>query len=142
LYYTNEKALAQIAAAPKNWNYALLAFALIGGSTLITFGRWYLLVRAQQFPFRLRDAIRYGFVGLVTNYIAPGSAGGDLFKAVLLARNQTSRRYAAFATVILDRILGLLALFLVGVVATLLPHDFADSPEVKANTALLWIGSL
>jgi hypothetical protein len=142
LYWTHAEAIAKLAAAPKNWNYAILAFALIGGSTLVTFWRWYLLVRTLDFPFRRRDAIRYGFVGLVSNYIAPGSVGGDLFKAVLLVRDQKSRRYAAFATVLLDRILGLLALFMVGVVATLLPHDFPDSPEVTANTTLLWIGSL
>lgn len=142
LYYRNQKALAEIAAAPKNWNYAVFAFGLVAGSTLVTFLRWYLLVRAQGFAFRKRDAIRYGFVGLMTNYIAPGSVGGDLFKAVLLARDQSSRRFVAVATVLLDRILGLLALFMVGVVATMLPHDFPDSPEVKANTAVLWIGTL
>jgi len=142
LYYTHADAIQEIARAPKNWSFAFLAFALIGGSTLVTFGRWYLLVRTLDFPFRLRDAIRYGFVGLVSNYIAPGTVGGDLFKAVLLARDQKSRRYAAFATVLLDRILGLLALFMVGVIATLLPHNFPDSAEVTANTALLWTGSL
>jgi len=142
LYYSNEEALAKVAAAPKDWNYAILAFLLIGGSTLMTFGRWYLLVRAQQFPFRVRDAVRLGFVGLVMNYISPGSVGGDLFKAVLLARDQQSRKAAAVATVLLDRILGLLALFLVGLGATLVPHDFPDSAEVQANTAVLWIGSL
>jgi hypothetical protein len=142
LYYTHAEAIQKLAAAPKNWTYAILAFAFIAGSTLVTFGRWYLLVRTLDFPFRLRDAIRYGFVGLVLNYVAPGSVGGDLGKAWLLVCDQKSRRYAAFATVLLDRILGLLALFMVGVIATLLPHDFPDSPEVTANTALLWIGSL
>ena len=141
LYYSNRVALAQIAAAPKNWTFAVLAFALIGGSNLVTFARWYLLVRAQEFPFRLRDAVRYGFVGLVTNYVAPGSVGGDLFKAWLLARDQSSRRAVAVATVLLDRILGLLALFLVGVVATLLPHHFHESRELQVNTVLLWLGS-
>jgi uncharacterized membrane protein YbhN (UPF0104 family) len=142
LYYTHAEAIQKLAAAPKNWTYAILAFVFIAGSTLVTFGRWYLLVRTLDFPFRLRDAIRYGFVGLVLNYVAPGSVGGDLGKAWLLVCDQKSRRYAAFATVLLDRILGLLALFIVGVIATLLPHDFPDSPEVAANTALLWIGSL
>ncbi len=142
LYFDKKTQLGEIARTPKNWNYAFGALLLIGGSTLATFGRWYLLVRAQGFAFRLRDAVRYGFLGLVANYVAPGSVGGDLFKAVLLARDQSSRRYVAVATVLLDRILGLLALFMVGVVATLIPHDFPDSTEVKANTALLWFGTL
>jgi hypothetical protein len=142
MYFKNQAALERIAAAPKNWGFALLGFVLIGGSTLLTFGRWYLLVRAQEFPFRFRDAVRYGFIGLVSNYVLPGSVGGDLFKAVLLARDQTSRKAVAFATVLLDRILGLLALFMVGAVATLLPHDIPDNPKLELATALLWCGTL
>lgn len=142
LYFQNQKALADIAAAPKNWSFAFLAFGLIGGAALVTFGRWYLLVRAQEFPFRFATAVQYGFVGMMMNYVAPGSVGGDLFKAVLLARDHSSRRTIAVATVVLDRILGMLALFMIGALATLLPHDFPDSPEVQANTAFLWIGTL
>jgi hypothetical protein len=132
----------QIAAAPKNWGFALLAFGLIGGSSLVTFGRWYVLVRAQEFSFRLRDAIRYGFVGMVMNYVAPGAVGGDLFKAVLLARDQTSRRAVAFATVLLDRMLGLLALFVVGACTTLLPQQAPQNANLRLTTILLVCGSL
>jgi len=142
MYYQNQEALFKIAATPKNWIYAFLALVLIGGSTLVTFSRWYLLVRAQEFPFRFRDAVRYGFIGLVSNYVAPGSVGGDLFKAVLLARDQTSRKAVAVATVLLDRILGLLALFMVGACATLLPHDIPHNPKLELATALLWGGTL
>jgi uncharacterized protein (TIRG00374 family) len=142
LYLQNQKALAEIAAAPKSWNFAILAFGLIGGSTLITFARWYLLVRAQEFSFGLRDAVRYGFVGLVMNYVAPGAVGGDLFKAVLLARDQTSRRAVAFATVLLDRVLGLLALFIVGACTALLPQQVPTNPQLRMTTALLLCGSL
>src|SRR5579863_6733435 len=128
LYYQNRQAIGGIARAPKNWNYAVLAFGLIAGSSLITFGRWYLLVRAQAFAFELKDAVRYVFVGMVMNYVAPGAVGGDLFKAVLLARDQTSRRTVAVATVLLDRILGMLALFLVGACTTLMPQQIPANP--------------
>ena len=142
MFYSNRDDLQRIAAAPKAWAYAGLALILIGGSTLVTFCRWYLLVRAQEFPFRLRDAMRYGFIGLISNYVAPGTVGGDLFKAVLLARDQSSRKAVAAATVLLDRILGLLALFMVGAMATLLPNDVPHNPKLELATALLWIGTL
>lgn len=137
----NREALEQVIEAPKIWGELILAFVLILTSTLLTFARWFLLVRGQGFAFRFRDALRYGFAGLVANWVMPGSVGGDLFKAVLLARDQTSRRSVAVATVLLDRILGLLALFMVGVGATLVPHDFPDNPAVKTNTQALWIGT-
>jgi uncharacterized membrane protein YbhN (UPF0104 family) len=138
----NSEALGQIAAAPKDWRFAGLAVALVAASYLVMFARWFVLVQAQGFVLRYRDAVRYGFVGQATNFVAPGTVGGDLFKAVLLARDQSSRRAVAAATVVLDRLLGVLGLFLVGTVATLVPHDFPESPAVKANTTLLWIGSV
>jgi uncharacterized membrane protein YbhN (UPF0104 family) len=142
LYHRNAEALRQIATAPKDWRFAALGFGLVTISYLVMFTRWYVLVRAQEFSLRFLDAVHYGFVGLATNFITPGTVGGDLFKAVLLARDQSSRRAAAAATVVLDRLLGVLGLFLVGTSATLLPHDFPESPAVKANTMLLWCGSV
>jgi glycosyltransferase 2 family protein len=142
LYWQNQKALAQVAQAPKDWGYLLAAVGLIGSSTLVTFLRWYLLVFALGFPFHLRDALRLGFLGLLSNYIAPGSVGGDIVKAILLARDHPSRKTVAVATVLLDRILGLLALFLVGAVASLTPIDVPDDPKLKLCTLLLWAGSI
>jgi uncharacterized membrane protein YbhN (UPF0104 family) len=142
MYYSNRVNILKIAATPKIWGFAVLALLLITAANLITFVRWYLLVRAQEFPFRLRDAVRYGFIGVISNYISLGSVGGDLFKAVLLARDQTSRKSVAVATVLLDRVLGLLALFMVGSVATLLPNEIPQNPKLELATALLWVGTL
>ena len=141
LYSQHSESIAKIIDTPKAWGFAVAGFVLIVGSTLLTFLRWYLLVRAQDFPFRLRDAIRFGFIGLVANYVSPGAVGGDLFKGILLARDQSSRRVVAFATILLDRILGLLALFLVGAVTTLLPSGIPDNPNLKSATLLLWCGA-
>ena len=142
MYYANQDNILKIAATPKIWGFAVLALILITVANLITFVRWYLLVRAQEFAFRLRDAVRYGFIGVISNYISLGSVGGDLFKAVLLARDQTSRKSVAVATVLLDRVLGLLALFMVGSVATLLPNEIPHNPKLELATVLLWAGTL
>jgi uncharacterized protein (TIRG00374 family) len=72
----------------------------------ITFVRWYVLVRAQDLPFTLRNAIRLGLVSFYFNSILPGSVGGDILKAVAVAREQ-SRRTVAVATIIIDRVVGL-----------------------------------
>ena len=75
--------------------------------------RWFFLVRALNLPFRLRDACRLGFLGYLFNFVAPGAVGGDLFKAVFIAREQPGRRAAAISSVIVDRLVGLYALFIV-----------------------------
>lgn len=82
-----------------------LAGLFTGASALITFVRWYGLVRAQELPFTLLGAVRLGAVGYFFNHFLPGAIGGDLVKAVALARSQ-SRRTVAVATVLIDRAIG------------------------------------
>jgi glycosyltransferase 2 family protein len=83
-----------------------LAMVLNFAGLLVTFLRWYILVRAQDLPFTLPNAFRLGFVGYFFNTCLPGSIGGDIVKAWSIAREQ-SRRTVAVATVIVDRVIGL-----------------------------------
>ena len=71
--------------------------------------RWHHLVRALSLPLSFRDAMRYGLVGIFFNTFLPGSVGGDIIKAAVLARGQ-KRRTAAVATVVMDRAIALWAL--------------------------------
>ncbi len=85
------------------------AFAVYVGALFLTLIRWYILVRALDLHVSFRDAIRYGLVGIFFNTFLPGSVGGDIIKAAVLARGQ-SRRAASVATVIMDRAIALWAL--------------------------------
>ncbi len=89
-----------------------------------TIVRWYLLVRALELPFTLRDAFRLGFLGFLFNFVSLGSVGGDFFKAIFIAREQHGHRAEAVATVVIDRIIGLYALFLVASAAVLITGLF------------------
>jgi uncharacterized protein (TIRG00374 family) len=117
----------------------ILPFALAGLftglSAFVTFVRWYLLVRAQELPFTLGGAVRLGAVGYFFNTLLPGSIGGDLVKALALARAQ-HRRTVAFATVLIDRAIGLWALIWL---VALLGGWFwlTDHPVLLANAGLL-----
>lgn len=93
-----------------SWSALAVAVVICAVGVLVTIFRWYLLVRAQDLPFSLYDAIRLGMLGFFFNACLPGSVGGDLVKAAFLAREQ-SRRTQAVATVILDRIIGFAGLF-------------------------------
>jgi uncharacterized membrane protein YbhN (UPF0104 family) len=87
----------------------LLAAGLALVAVLLTIVRWYYLVRAQDLPFTLTNALRLGLVGFYFSIFLPGSVGGDIIKAAFIARGQ-SRRTVAVATVILDRAIALWAL--------------------------------
>src|SRR5262249_19578568 len=88
----------------------LLGVLICFASVLLTFVRWFLLVRAQGLPFTSPAALRLGLMGYFFNNFLPSSVGGDILKAAGIARVQ-SRRTVAVATVLIDRIIGLCGLF-------------------------------
>lgn len=116
LLWANRATLAPIwqkhvvEGAPVNYTPFALAILVCLVSVVLTFIRWYFLVRALDLPFTIKDAIRLGFYGYASSPFLPSSIGGDLVKATFIARGQ-SRRTAAVATVVADRIIGLLGLF-------------------------------
>jgi glycosyltransferase 2 family protein len=100
----------QFMARPKNWPLLLGALVVVFTAVTITIIRWYLLVRALHLRFSLTDAFRLGFLGYLFNFVVVGSVGGDLFKAIFIAREQAGRRAEAVATVLVDRIVGMYGL--------------------------------
>jgi uncharacterized membrane protein YbhN (UPF0104 family) len=93
-----------------------LAMAIYMAGLLLTFVRWFLLVRVIEPNFRLRDAFQLGFIGNVYNLLIPGAVGGDLIKAVFLTRMRINSTQA-IASMVLDRVVGLLGLFVLAGVA-------------------------
>jgi uncharacterized membrane protein YbhN (UPF0104 family) len=143
LFYAYRVQLANLLARRPDWTQFSLAVLVVAASITLTFYRWYLLVWAQDFPFTVKDALRLSFIGYACNFIGPGAAGGDLIKAGLIATEQTSRKGIAAATVLLDRILGVLALFMVGAFSMFFqPPALLAHPVVKTYLAVLWIGTV
>ena len=116
-YHKHPEIFDQLQSEPKNWSLLIAAWVLLSVALMITFFRWYLLVRVLSLPFSLRDAFRLGFVGYFFNLISIGSVGGDLFKALFLAREQPRRRTEAVTTVVVDRLVGLYGLLLIASMA-------------------------
>lgn len=95
---------------PIHAGFLALAFMTGFAAILLTFLRWYVLVRAQDLPFTVPDALRLGFIGFFFNSLMPGSVGGDVIKAAFLAREKKDRKTVAVSTVIMDRAIALWAL--------------------------------
>ncbi len=104
---------------PKQWPLLVAAQTLALTAISISFVRWFLLVRTFGIPFRLIEALRLGFLGYMLNFVSFGSVGGDLFKAILVARDKPSLRPEAVASVLLDRAIGLLGLIILAWVSLL-----------------------
>jgi len=102
---------------PKNWSLLAAAWAVCGLAVTVTLVRWWLLVRALELPLPLSGALRIGFLGYLFNLAPMGLVGGDLLKAVMLARENRTQRTRAVASVAVDRTVGLLMLFIVATTA-------------------------
>jgi len=102
--------------------YLLWALLLLPVSYLITSRRWHMLLGAQDIHMTQGRSFVLNMVGAFYNSFMPGSTGGDLAKAYYAARH-TTHRVRAVLSVIIDRILGLVALIVLGgVMATLQWH--------------------
>ena len=97
-----------------------LALLLYGLVILITVFRWGVLLRVQGIHLPLWELIRLTMIGVFFNMAIPGAVGGDLVKMGYITRQVPDKRTEAVLTILLDRIIGLLALFFVAAVAVLL----------------------
>jgi hypothetical protein len=111
---------ANLRDQPKQWDMLAAAWAFCTVSVLLTFVRWWYLVRALDIPCRFRDAIRISFWGYLFNLAPLGVVGGDLVKTVMLGHEQPKHRAKAVATVVVDRVIGLYLLFVVATAAILI----------------------
>ncbi len=118
---------------PKDWGLLAMAQILVLLGMANNYVRWWVLGRALQLNFSLRDAFRLGALGMLLNQVSPGAVGGDLFKAVFIAREQPGKRTEAVASVLIDRVVGLYAMLLVaGAGYALVPRETPFTGAIRA----------
>lgn len=116
--------------------YLFLAYSLNVGVVALMAYRWWLLytiVDAHPTYFYL---LKVSFVGVFFNNVLPSTIGGDVYRALHMARPKDGRAQLSrsFATVFLDRLIGLLGLLLIGVLAF-----FMQDTVAIPGGARLWI---
>jgi len=101
--------------------YLLAAFLLFVLSLVIRAYRWLILVRSLDPSVSFGRLLRLYFIGQFFNAFLPSSFGGDVVRALELTQDTDTS--AAIGTVLLDRMTGLLVLFVMGLAA--LPFNAA-----------------
>lgn len=99
-----------------NVSFLFLGFLFNLTATTITIVRWRFLVVALDAPLSFLDALRFGFIGFMFNLSPIGIVGGDAAKVVLLAKKTEIPAERAAASVVVDRVLGLYAMFILGLI--------------------------
>jgi glycosyltransferase 2 family protein len=114
--WRNRVKILAVFAVPLDLRLLALGIAIFQCSLIITYVRWYLLVRVIEPKFTLRATLLLGFIGYVWNLVIPGAVGGDFIKAAYLVRMHI-KKTQAIASMLIDRILGLLGLFVLAAIA-------------------------
>ena len=110
--------------------YLVIAFLLFLTSLVIRAYRWFLLLRGLDRKVSFGRLVRLYFVGQFFSSFLPTQFGGDVMRALELTEDTQSS--AAVGTVLLDRMTGLLVLFMMGLVA--LPFIAGDM-----ESWLIWL---
>lgn len=98
-----------------DFRYLLAAFLLFLCSLVIRAYRWFLLLQGLHRQVSFGRLVHLYFVGQFFSSFLPTQFGGDVMRALELTADTESP--AAVGTVLLDRMTGLLTLFLMGLVA-------------------------
>ena len=102
--------------------YALIALACAGvfGGLLLMAWRLRLFLVQGRFDISYKDTLRLTLLGSFVGAVLPGLVGGDAVKAAYLCGQVEERRMDAVVAVMVDRAIGLYALFVLGGVASLI----------------------
>lgn len=137
--WRNREKIREVFEHPLDLRLLGLAILIFLCSLTITFVRWYLLVKVIEPRFTLRSTMVLGFIGYVFNLVIPGAVGGDLIKAAYLVRMHIKKTQAV-ASMVIDRIIGLLGLFLLAALAGARSWSLA-TPEVRKLILAAWVAN-
>jgi len=96
--------------------WLLASVACMGVTFVLGVIRWRWVLRVQGLELRFWRAFSISFIGQFFNAFMLGSTGGDVIKAWYVAHETHHKKAEAVTTVVVDRLIGLLALFLIALV--------------------------
>lgn len=121
-----------------NLNWVLIGFLLVNTSLVVRAYRWLLLLHGIGSPIRFGRLVSLYFAANFFNSVLPSGFSGDVVRAVEAAQDVPAK--TAAGTVIVDRATGLLALFMIGLLALPFRPDNFPTTLFWETTAVCLIG--
>lgn len=116
----------------RQWWWAAAAVAVMMLQSPVGAVRWKLLLGVQGIHITFVESLRLTYIGWFFNNWMPGGTGGDLVKSYYIAA-QTHHKTEAVTVVFLDRLIGLVAMCMLGAAAV--AASFGD-PRVRVAQVL------
>jgi uncharacterized membrane protein YbhN (UPF0104 family) len=121
-----------------SWLMAALACFL--PVILVVSWRWRMLLGVHGVHLRYWRVLELTMIGQFFSAFLVGTTGGDVIKIFYVARAVPNRKAAVAFTVIVDRVIGLVALLLIGVVLSFTQLSLLLSrPDTKAATGTFYL---
>ncbi|MCS7159733.1 MAG: lysylphosphatidylglycerol synthase transmembrane domain-containing protein, partial [Gemmatales bacterium] len=117
------------------WVPLVLACGLYAVAQVLSSWRWHWLAQSLGLEVTIGRLVQLYFVGMFFNLFLPTSMGGDVVRSWLLTRLPAGTSFGqAFASVISERLNGLVALLLLGCGASLIVADVLPAWQI----GLIW----
>jgi glycosyltransferase 2 family protein len=130
-------ATARLASLP----WLLVALGIFAFNVLAATWRWHLLLRAQHVPMRRRALLASYLTANFFNNFLPSNIGGDFVRIADTARQAGSKTLAT-TVILVDRVLGLMALVLVAALGATAVGRLHPAAAAPIWPVWLWAGFL
>jgi glycosyltransferase 2 family protein len=115
------------------------AFVCFAPVLFIVSWRWRMLLGVHGVHLRFWRVFELTMIGQFFSAIGVGTTGGDVIKIFYAARAVPQRRAAVAFTIVIDRVIGLVALLLFGVLLSIPNlHLLLSTPKTQAATATFY----
>jgi glycosyltransferase 2 family protein len=134
--------LRDAASGHKPW-LLILAMVIFPITFIVTSFRWHQLLKALEINLTLARTFVLNMVGAFYNTFMPGSTGGDVLKAYYASKH-TTHRTRAVMSVFIDRVIGLIALVILGGTMATIQYFIggADDPASHACGKIALVSAL
>ena len=96
----------------QNLTSAAAAVLFCLSALCIIFFRWKMLLKSQGIHLAYGRVFQLGMLGQFFSSVIPGTVGGDLVKAVYIARRFPEHKVRVVSTIVMDRFVGLAAMII------------------------------
>jgi uncharacterized protein (TIRG00374 family) len=121
--------------------YLAISVLVFPVTFLITGIRWHCLMQTLGIRISFARTFVLNMVGAFYNTFMPGSTGGDVLKAYY-ASKYTAIQMHAVMSVVVDRLIGLVALILIGGVMAAWQYQIRECREVAIICGLIVLGTI
>jgi uncharacterized protein (TIRG00374 family) len=133
---TNRKMLEALGSANLLWIAA--SFASFGVMRFLSVIRWQILLRVQGVNISMLRLSGLTLIGLFFNIFMPGGTGGDVVKSFYLLREAPGKKAEALLSVMMDRLIGLIMMFVIAGLVLYFRHDWLMSTPATSGLVAIF----